>query len=121
MCLVEITFYISALEASPPDIGLTSLGHIYAVQHLYFIVGAPALFIPLGAVIAGSDVLPRLFGYLAILLGLAFAVLGIATLFSLIVPVPVTAFAGVQTLWWFAAAVAVALRRAEDARKKVPR
>jgi hypothetical protein len=82
--LTEVTFYITALYGdSPAAVGLVSLDLIHAVQHLYFIVGAPALFIPLGAVILGSRVLPRAFGYSALLLGVAFAALGVALLYSL--------------------------------------
>src|SRR5712692_4640357 len=40
--LVEITFYISALDSNPATMGLISLDLIHAVQHLYFIVAAPA-------------------------------------------------------------------------------
>jgi hypothetical protein len=54
--------------------------------------------------------LSRAFGYLAILLGLAFAVLGIIFLLDLILPFWVTAFAGVQTLWWLAASVSLIKR-----------
>ncbi len=53
--LIEITFYMSALNTTPINnnpaaMGLISLALIHSVQHLYFIVGAPALFIPLGVV-----------------------------------------------------------------------
>ncbi len=77
---------------------------------LYFIVAAPALFLPLGVVILGSHVLPRVFGYLSLVLGAAFAVLGVATLFTLTLPVAVLAFAGIQTLWWLAAAITLIVR-----------
>jgi hypothetical protein len=65
----------------------------------YFIVAAPALFLPLGVVILGSRVLPRVFGYLALVLGAAFAILGVVFLFILTLPAAVLAFAGLQTLW----------------------
>src|SRR5579884_455267 len=69
--LVEIVFYMSTLNPTPLNnnpaaMALISLALIHSVQHLYFIVGAPALFIPLGVVILGSRVLPHVFGYLAI-------------------------------------------------------
>jgi hypothetical protein len=80
-----------------------SLALICAVQHLYFIVAAPALFLPLGIVLLSSSVLPRLFGYLALLLGIVFAILGITFLLRLTLPSGVTAFAGVQAVWWLAA------------------
>jgi hypothetical protein len=109
--LAEVTFYISALFAdNPANVGLVSLDLIHAVQHLYFIVGAPAVFLPLGAVILGSGVLPRVFGYTALLLGLAFAALGVAFLYVLELPMAVQAFAGVQAVWWLAAGIVLIVR-----------
>jgi hypothetical protein len=103
--LVEITFYMTALYSNPATMGLISLDLIHAVQHLYFIVAAPALFLPLGFVILGSHVLPRVLGYLALVLGAAFAILGVASLFTLTLPAAILAFGGLQTLWWVAAAI----------------
>ncbi len=105
--LIEITFYISALFPDPVMMPLISLKLISAVQHLYFIVAAPTLFLPLGIVLVGSPILPRLFGYLALLLATAFAGLGGIFLLDLTLPGAVTAFAGVQALWWLAAAIAL--------------
>jgi hypothetical protein len=89
---------------------LISLELIRAVQHLYFIVAAPAFFLPLGIVILGSNVLPRLLGYLALVLGAAFAIAGVVTLLSLTVPVVVQAAASIQVLWWLAAAITLIVR-----------
>jgi hypothetical protein len=108
--LIEITFYISALNPDPVMMPSISLRLIYAVQHLYFIVAAPTLFLPLGIVLVRSNVLPRVFGYLALLLATAFAALGVIFLLSLTLPGPVTAFAGVQALWWLAAGITVIAR-----------
>jgi hypothetical protein len=60
--LIEISFYIAVLFKDPPQGSLFGLNIIYAVQHLYFIIGAPALFIPLGLVVRKSGILPGLFG-----------------------------------------------------------
>ncbi|MDR0359675.1 MAG: hypothetical protein LBJ87_09475 [bacterium] len=108
--LVEVTFYIGALEGPSAQLGVDGLGLIHAVQHLYFIVAAPALFLPLGVVILGSAVLPRAFGYLALALGIGFAALGAAFLFTLALPALVTASAGIQALWWLAAALTLIVR-----------
>ena len=110
--LVEITFYISALHADPTTMPYISLVLISAVQHLYFIVAAPSLFLPLGVVLLRSAVLPRLFGYLALVLAAAFAALGAVYMLRLTLPASVTAFAGVQALWWLAAAITLVARRA---------
>jgi hypothetical protein len=108
--LIEITFYISALFPDPAVMPTISLRLISAVQHLYFIVGAPALFLPLGIVIGKSRILPRLFGYLALILAATFAALGTTFLLTLALPTAVTALGGVQALWWLAAAIALIVR-----------
>ena len=108
--LIEITFYIGALNPEPSVMPSISLRFIYAVQHLYFIVAAPSLFLPLGIVLLSSQVLPRVFGYLALFLAASFAVLGIRFMLTMTLPTPVTAFAGVQALWWLAAAVTLMVR-----------
>lgn len=102
--LIEITFYIGALYATTT--GFVSLDLIHAVQHLYFIVAAPALFLPLGVVLLGSAVLPRVFGYLALVLGASFAILGVVFLTTLTLPVLVLAGPpAIEALWWLAAAI----------------
>jgi hypothetical protein len=108
--LIEITFYISAWF---PDLVLMpsiSLRLIAAVQHLYFIVAAPALFLPLGVVLLRSPILPRIFAHLAIVLGIAFVILGAVFLLALTLPTAVTASAGVQAIWWLAAAITLLVR-----------
>lgn len=112
--LTEIVFYFGVLYSNPPITGYIVYNLIHAVQHLYFIVAAPALFIPLGIVIVGSRVLPRIFGYLAIALGAAFAIVGVVFLYDLILPLAVQASASVQVLWWLAAAIMLIVQ----ARKK---
>jgi hypothetical protein len=87
--LNEIIFYISALNPDPALMPPISLKLISAVQHLYFIVAAPVLFLPLGVVLVSAAILPRLFGYLALLLGIAFAALGIIFLLDLTLPAAV--------------------------------
>lgn len=111
--LIEITFYISAMNADPAIMPSISLKLISAVQHLYFIVAAPSLFLPLGIILVGSPILPRVFGYLALLLATAFAVLGVIFLLRLTLPNAVTAFGGVQALWWLAAAITLIIRSGE--------
>ncbi len=108
--LVEIVFYMSTLNttplsSNPATMALISLALIHSVQHLYFMVAAPALFIPLGVVILSSRVLPHVFGYLAIALGAAFAIAGVVFLFDLTLPGLVQASASIQAFWWLAAAI----------------
>lgn len=108
--LIEITFYLSAMFTQPDTMPAISLRLIYAVQHLYFIVAAPALFFPLGLVLVGSRILPRILGYLALILAAAFAGGGVFFLMNLVLPDAVTASAAVQPLWWLAAAITLMVR-----------
>jgi hypothetical protein len=108
--LFEIGFYISALNPEPTTMPSISLRFIYAVQHLYFIVAAPALFLPLGTVLVRSRILPRLFGFSALALGIMFAALGIIFLLKLTLPAIVTAFGSLQAVWWLSAAITLMAR-----------
>jgi hypothetical protein len=108
--LIEITFYLSAMFTEPAIMPAISLKLIYAVQHLYFIVAAPALFFPLGLVLLSSSVLPRILGYLALILAVAFAGGGVFFLMNLTLPDAVTACGAVQPIWWLAAAIALIVR-----------
>ena len=83
---------------------------IASVQHLYFLVAAPAFFIPLGFVIASSSVLPGIIGWLGMLLGVFFALLGIISLLTLVLPISITAFGGIQVIWWLSASILLIVR-----------
>ncbi len=108
--LVEVTFYLAAAEAAVTgDVATGAIANalIKAVQHVFLI--APALLLPLGAVLLGSRVLPRAFAYLALALGALLQVLGLVGLFSplqLVVDVLLI----VQGLWFLAAAFTLLVR-----------
>jgi hypothetical protein len=108
--LIEITGYIGVLHTSPATMAETSLALIHSVQHLWFIVGAPALWLPLGLVILGSAVLPRILGYLALALAAGYALAGALTLLDGTVPVVVQISAGIPVLWFLAAAGTLIVR-----------
>ncbi len=108
--LLEIACYIAQLFTNPGDMPRIANTFGYAVQHLYYFVAAPALFLPLGCMLLGSNVLPRIFAWLALLLGSAFLALGLIYIDALVLPTPVTAFAAVQALWWFLAAITLIFR-----------
>jgi hypothetical protein len=80
--LVEVTFFLGAANAGNLMTAQVSLSLVRAVQHLYSIIAAPALIIPLGFVILGSHVLPHVLGYVAIVIGIVFAILGVVYLFT---------------------------------------
>jgi len=107
--LIEITFYRSALHADPEVMPFISLALISAVQHLYFMIAGPALFLPLGIVLLSSAVLPRWFAYLVLLLAVVFESLGMIFMLTLTLPAAVTA-ARIQALWWLAAAITLVMQ-----------
>ncbi|GCE23107.1 hypothetical protein [Dictyobacter kobayashii] len=110
--LLEVTFYLGAANAHNLTTALISLSFVNAVQHLYSIIAAPALIIPLGVVIIGSPVLPRVLGYAAIIIGSLFAILGVVFLFTPVVD-GVAALAileAVEELWFPIAAITLLIR-----------
>ncbi len=115
--LMEVACYIGGLFVIPPEMPRIANTFGYAIQHLYFYVAAPALFLPLGFVLMQSRVLPKVFSWLALALGATFVVLGIATIKDLVLPTAVTAFAAIQALWWFSASIALMLRSGRVARE----
>jgi hypothetical protein len=108
--LVEVTFYICALFTSPSAMMEIGIRLISSVQHLYFIVSAPALFLPLGIVLINSTIIPRVLGYLALGLGATFGLVGMASLLTLALPASVTSLGSIQALWWLAAAFSLLVR-----------
>ena len=108
--LIEITGYLGTLHTSPATMPETSLALIHSVQHLWFIVAAPALFLPMGLVILGSAVLPRILGYLALVLAGGYALAGAVTLLDLTIPPVVQISAGIPAVWWLAAAGTLIMR-----------
>jgi len=113
--LVEIVGYIGALHTSPATMAEISYALIHSVQHLYFIVAAPAVWLPLGLVILGSHVLPRILGYLALVLAAGYVLAGVFTLFDLTVPPAVQLAGGVFPAAWWLAAAGTLLSRAHRA------
>ena len=110
--LGEVSLYFAALYQVPDQMSLISLHLISAVQHLHFIVAAPAVFLPLGFALVQLGY--RLLGRSAVGLGALFAIMGCATIFVQILPNPVTMLGAVQALWWLAAAIIVAFVRPQS-------
>jgi hypothetical protein len=108
--LVEVAFYLTAAEAAVTgDVATGTIANalIKAIQHVFLI--APALLLPLGAVLLGSRVLPRAFAYLALALGSALQVLGLVGLFAVLQPV-IDVLLIVQGFWFLAAALTLLVR-----------
>jgi hypothetical protein len=77
----------------------------------YWLMVAPALFLPLGAVLLGWQALRGIFRYLVLLLAVVFAALGVILLLTLTVPDAVTVFAGLLAIWSLAAAITLIARK----------
>ena len=108
--LVEITFYLGAVQAAVSGdeaSGLASDNLRKAVQHDFLI--APALLLPLGVVLARSRLLPPAFAWLGLALGALLQILGLAGLFHVLQPV-IDVLLIVQALWFVAAAIALIAR-----------
>ncbi len=116
VALAEATFGVGAAEAG-------ALGHAQTVQtsfdltfvfgHIFLIVPAPLFFLTPGAVLLGSHLLPRLFGYLAVALGVAFEILGLAGLFNGTAAAASTFLLIGQEIWIVAAAIVLVVRPRE--------
>jgi hypothetical protein len=77
----------------------------------YWLIFAPALFLPLGTVLLSWQVLRGIFRSLVLLLAVVFAALGVIFLLTLTLPDAVTAFAGVLAIWSLAAAITIVARK----------
>jgi len=83
--LSEGTFTFGAMQGAvlgDPQTSLVSTDLTTVYSHVFSTVPAPFLFLSLGAVLVNSRALPRVFGYLALALGIAFEVSGFIGLFG---------------------------------------
>ena len=76
--------------------------------YVYPIVPAPVIFLALGTILVGSRLLPRVLGYLAFGLGIAFVVVGLIGLFT--TSLLTLAILSLQALWVLAAAITLLVR-----------
>jgi hypothetical protein len=86
--LAEVIIYISALDVIPETMVAISINVGHAIQHLYFFVAAPALFLSLAAAIWNAEILAKSFAWLAVILGSAFLILGLTSLYAPGIVVP---------------------------------
>jgi hypothetical protein len=84
----------------------------------YWLMLAPVLFLPLAAVLLSPQVLRGIFGYVVLPLAVVFAALGLIFLLTLTWPDAVIALAGVQAIWWMAAAITVVARNEKQGRSR---
>jgi membrane protein YdbS with pleckstrin-like domain len=77
----------------------------------YWLIFAPALFLPLGTVLLRWQVLRGIRRSLVLLWAVVFAALGVIFLLTLTLPDAVTASAGVLAIWSLAAAITIVARK----------
>ena len=102
--LIEITFYISGMFAFPEMMPVISIKLIYAVQRLFF-WSLRRSFLAARHRPPDSRILPRIFGYLAVILAIGFGAAGVAFMLTVRLPDGVTAAGSVQPIWWLASAI----------------
>ena len=105
----------AALGGQQDTTSLVAYGLFAAAEHVFLL--APPLLLPLGLILLRIPILPRPFAWLALILGVAGPVLGLAGLFTVTannngpVGAAINALVAAQGLWIIAAAVALPLRR----------
>ena len=110
VALAEVIFtftWASAAVNGQTASSRTSFDLMAAFIRVFPIVPAPAVYLPIGALLLRSPVLPRAFGYLAIGLGAAFLIAGLT---GALLPAAAAATAGlaaIQVIWIIAAAIAL--------------
>ena len=80
----------------------------------HWLMLAPVLFLPLGIVSLSSQVRRGLFGYAVLPLAVVFAALGAIFLFTLTLRDAFTVLAGLQAIWWMAAAIRLVARKGKQ-------
>ena len=104
--LIEGVFTLDLAQAAANGHQITSLTSFEIMTvftYIYPIVPAPVIFLALGTILLGSHVLPRVFGYVACGLGIAFEVVGLLALFT--TPILTIIVLSLQALWVLAAAL----------------
>jgi hypothetical protein len=115
--LLEATLLMNVAYATTnghPQTALNSWDLMTMFIHVFPIGPAPLSYLSLGALLLGSMVLPRLFGYLALLLGIGFALVGFLGLLVPAVNYAIIALLIAQELWILAAGVTLLIRRGQE-------
>jgi len=110
--VVETAFYFTVATSVQATTPLISLDLIHALQRMYFVVTAPAVFFPLGYIILSRQsvrTLPRAYGYATLALAILFVALGVADLFVQLQAVD-DVVGSIQGVWWLLAAIALLMR-----------
>jgi hypothetical protein len=115
--LVEGMLGLGALQATAnghPEAAVGFLDLTSVFIHVFLL--APSLFLMLGAALWGTRLLPPLFSYLAIALGILFQILGVVGLFSPTALLAVIVVLMLQNVWTLAATITLAVEPGPAAR-----
>jgi hypothetical protein len=120
IALLDVTFTVaavnSALAKHTETLRVTFdfiAGSTEAFDYTFLFIPAPVLIISLGAVLVKSNLLPRVFGYMAIVIGFAFIIVGVISLFKTLAGFNGMAFEVVQiiqVMWVLTAAVFILIK-----------
>ena len=119
--LVEIAFYISAIEggvASDMTVVSISLNLIKAIQHAYVIAPAPTLLIGLGIVLLNARLFSRIFAYIFIAFGLVMGTLGLIGTFVPMQSV-INSVLAAQEVWFAVTAIVLIISERKIADRAV--
>ncbi|MDQ6675186.1 MAG: hypothetical protein M3069_31370 [Chloroflexota bacterium] len=111
--LIEGALTVSVAQAAATghtQTALTSWEMMAVFIRIIPIVPAPAVFLSLGSVLLGSRVLPVVFAYLALVIGVGFEVMGFASVFSSAALVTVILLLVAMIVWILAAAITLVVR-----------
>ena len=104
--LFDAGFTIAAVEAANnghPNTALVCFDLTNSMRHVFLV--APSLFLPLGATLVTTRLLPPALGYSALALGILFEALGLATFFSRTAEALIIAVLIGQEIWMLAASI----------------
>jgi hypothetical protein len=107
--LFDSAFTIAGVEAATnghPATSLVCFDMTNSMRHVFLV--APSLFLPLGPVLIGSRLLPRLLAYVALALGVGFQSLGFASLLSHTAAALIVVLLIGQELWMLVAPIVLA-------------
>lgn len=108
--LFDAAFTVAAVEAAAnghPATSLVCFDLTNSMRHVFLL--APSIFLPVGAVLVNSRLLPRVLAYSAVALGTLFELLGLATFFSRTAEAAIIGVLIGQELWMLAGSIALAL------------
>ncbi len=121
--LLEATLLMNVSYATTnghPQTALNSWDLMTMFIHVFPIGPAPLSYLSLGALLLGASTLPRVFGYLALLLGAAFALVGFLGLLVPAVNYGIIVLLIAQELWILAAGITLLIRRGEQSGARAP-